>query len=88
MIRIASKSFRINILTSKPLRLKILQTFFAEAAPVKGFKVVGRGVTLDSQKIPFRNPVRELLSSVLFENFFRADFHSRNYLEERRFSAA
>jgi hypothetical protein len=34
----ARKFFVINILTSKPLRLKILQTIFAKPAPVKAFK--------------------------------------------------
>jgi hypothetical protein len=38
-------SFVVNIMTSKPLALNILQTTFANPAPVKGFRGVGgRGV--------------------------------------------
>src|ERR1019366_10571815 len=37
------KSFVVKLLTSKPLRLKILQSIFANPAPVKPFRRVGKG---------------------------------------------
>jgi len=33
----------MNIMTSKPLALNILQTLFADRAPVKAFEGVGTG---------------------------------------------
>lgn len=39
-----ANSFAVKILTSKPLGLKILQSIFAEPAPVKAFRGVGGGV--------------------------------------------
>jgi hypothetical protein len=39
------KLFVIKILTSKPLRLKILQSIFAKPAPVKAFQRRGEGGT-------------------------------------------
>jgi hypothetical protein len=42
----SSKWFGINILTSNPKALKILQTIFAMPAPVKAFKGWGEGVPL------------------------------------------
>jgi hypothetical protein len=39
----AHKFFVIKILTSNSLRLKILQSIFANPAPVKAFKRVGGG---------------------------------------------
>lgn len=49
------KSFVIKILTSNPLRLKILQAIFAKAAPVKAFqRVGGGGVPLEGADFPKR----------------------------------
>jgi hypothetical protein len=39
----ATKFFASKILTSKPLGLKILQSIFAEPAPVKAFRGWGEG---------------------------------------------
>jgi hypothetical protein len=39
----ANELFVIKILTSKPLRLNILQSIFADPAPVKAFRCGGRG---------------------------------------------
>jgi hypothetical protein len=39
----ANKSFVIKILTSKPLGLKILQSIFADPAPVNAFRGGGGG---------------------------------------------
>lgn len=39
----ADKFFVVKILTCKPLRLKILQSIFADPAPVKAFRGVGGG---------------------------------------------
>jgi hypothetical protein len=47
----ANKSFVIKILTSKPLRLKILQSIFVDPAPVKAFRGWGGGGTLKSSPI-------------------------------------
>jgi hypothetical protein len=55
----ASKFFVIRILTSNPLGLKILQSIFAEPAPVKAFRAGGgRGVPLAFNVFPKRNYCR------------------------------
>ena len=55
----ASKFFVIKVLTSNPLGLKILQSIFAEPAPVKTFREGGgRGVPLAFNVFPKRNCCR------------------------------
>jgi hypothetical protein len=45
------KFFIVKILTSKPLALKILQTIFANPAPVKPFTGVGEGAYTSTRAV-------------------------------------
>ena len=55
MVKVDRKSFKVKILTSNPYALKILQTIFANPAPVKAFSGGGgRGGTPRFQEFPLQ----------------------------------
>ena len=73
-------SFVLNIFTSNPLGLKILQTLFAEPAPVKAFRGWRRrGYSSRSLTFPKRNSF-EPRSLARDLDFFRSDIHSTRSL--------
>jgi hypothetical protein len=66
-----SNSFVLKILTSKPLPLKILQTIFANPAPVAAFRGWGGGgYPLNPAVLPKRTRRKKLFSTYR-RNFFR-----------------
>ncbi|SPE22597.1 hypothetical protein SBA2_1000004 [Acidobacteriia bacterium SbA2] len=65
-----SNSFVLKILTSKPLGLKILQTIFANPAPVAAFRGVGGGgVPLETRGFPKTNSPKKRASALLTRIF-------------------
>jgi len=67
----STKFFVVKILTPKPLGLKILQTVFAEPAPLKAFRGWGEGGYPDNHKFPKTELPKELPKSRLIQLFFR-----------------
>lgn len=64
-------SFVLKILTSKPLGLKILQSIFANPAPVAAFRGVGEGGTPETCYFPEMDSPKKRSSVPLSEIFFR-----------------
>jgi hypothetical protein len=65
------KSFVVKILTSKLLAIKILQSIFADFAPVKGFRRRGGGGALGTRSFPKMNSLTNQRSRLTINIFFR-----------------
>lgn len=75
----ARKCFQLKILTSNSYRLKILQTIFADPAPVKAFRGVGEGgIPQFSPTFPKRER-SNALSARLFSTIFSGGFPQEAY---------
>ena len=82
------KSIVLKILTSNPLGLKILQTVFAEPAPVKAFRRCGEGGTPPSPPLSQNETCSNRVAKLPISTFFRSDIHSLFPSLLRRLSAA